>query len=52
MWSSVLNIIIDKLSYSRFVYFIDNNNILFPKQYGFRKNIGNTDADIEYVHCT
>ena len=38
----VLNIIIENLLYSRFISFINQNNILIPKQYGFRQGLGTT----------
>ena len=47
----VLNLIIERLFYNRFVSFINNNSILFSKQYGFRRNLGTVDAVADFVHC-
>ena len=46
----VLDLIIEKLFYNRIVSFINNNNILSPKQFSFRKNLDTSDAVAEFVH--
>ena len=40
----ILNTIIEKLLHKRFVSFIDSNNILYKKQYGFRSGMSAVDA--------
>ena len=45
-----LNVIIEKLFYSRFISFIDKNKILSPAQFGFRSSCSTSDTLIRLLH--
>ena len=47
---SILNILIEKLFFSRFISFANENRIITQKQYGFTKGLSTIDAVIDFLH--
>ena len=47
-----LSKILEKAMYKRVYNFLENNNILYKSQYGFRKNHSTTEAILEFLSNT
>ena len=45
----LINTIIEKLLHKRFIDYLESNDILFPDQYGFRKNHSTSDAVLKLL---
>ena len=48
---TILSKLIERLMKCRTERFIDKNNILTPKQYGFRTNYSTADPVLEFMEC-
>ena len=45
----VLSKVLEKIVYQRMVEYLDKNNVIFPRQFGFRKGYSTSDAVLNFV---